>query len=199
MKILFVAYYFEPYEGVGAKRISYWAKNLKRIDNSITKCDVITAIKQKNKFSTIDNVFYVENTNQGLLGKLIKFDIGASWYYNLKHFVKKNIKQNDYDFVVLTGDPFLHFFIIDDFKKLGIKTILDFRDPFANNPRGIKKDTLVKKIKHFILKKIEEYFLVKSDFIIAVNQYCVELFENYKKYKYKIKVIDNGYDEQLFN
>lgn len=198
MKILFIAYYFEPYEGVGAKRISYWAKNLKRVDNSIAKCDVITAIPQNDKFDNIDNVFYVEDTNQGLLRKFIKFDKGASWLYDLKKFVKNNIKENDYDFVVLTGDPFLHFFIVDDFKKLGIKTILDFRDPFANNPRGIKKDTLVKKIKHFILRKIEEYFLIKSDFIIAVNQYCVGLFENYKKYEYKIKVIDNGYDEQLF-
>lgn len=198
MKILFIAYYFEPFSGVGAKRISYWAKHLKRVDNTISKCDVITAIPQTEKFDTIDSVFYVENTNQGLLRQFIKFDKGASWLYDLKKFVKNNIKQNDYDFVVLTGDPFLHFFIINDFKKLGIKTIIDFRDPFANNPRGIMKDTLVKKAKHFILRNIENYFLSKSDCIITVNQYCVELFENYKKYLHKIKVIDNGYDEQIF-
>lgn len=198
MKILFIAYYFEPFSGVGAKRISYWAKHLKRVDNTISKCDVITAIPQTEKFYTIDSVFYVENTNQGLLRQFIKFDKGASWLYDLKKFVKNNIKQNDYDFVVLTGDPFLHFFIINDFKKLGIKTIIDFRDPFVNNPRGIMKDTLVKKAKHFILRNIENYFLSKSDYIITVNQYCVELFENYKKYLHKIKVIDNGYDEQIF-
>lgn len=198
MKILFIAYYFEPFSGVGAKRISYWAKHLKRVDNTISKCDVITAILQTEKFDTIDNVFYVENTNQGLLRKFIKFDKGASWLYDLKKFIKNNIKQNDYNFVVLTGDPFLHFFIINDLKRLGIKTIIDFRDPFANNPRGIMKDTLVKKAKHFILRNIENYFLSKADYIITVNQYCVELFENYKKYLYKIKVIDNGYDEQLF-
>lgn len=198
MRILFIAYYFEPFSGVGAKRISYWAKHLKRVDSTISKCDVITAIPQTEDFDTIDNVFYVENTNQGLLRKFIRFDKGASWLYDLKKFVKNNIKQNEYDFVVLTGDPFLHFFIINDFKKLGIKTIIDFRDPFANNPRGIIKDTLVKKTKHFILRKIENYFLSKADYIITVNQYCVELFENYKKYLHKIKVIDNGYDEQLF-
>ena len=67
MKILFIAYYFEPFSGVGAKRISYWAKNLKRVDSNISKCDVITAIPQTEDFDTIDNVFYVENTNQGLL------------------------------------------------------------------------------------------------------------------------------------
>lgn len=198
MKILFIAYYFEPFSGVGAKRISYWAKHLKRVDNSITKCDVITAIPQTEKFDNIDNLFYVEDTNQGLLQKIIKFDKGASWLYNLKKFVKDSIKKNDYDYVVLTGDPFLHFFILNNFKKLGIKTIIDFRDPFANNPRGVKKDTLVKKLKHFVLRKIENYFLLRADLIITVNQYCVRLFENYKKYLNKIKVIDNGYDEQLF-
>lgn len=198
MRILFIAYYFEPFSGVGAKRISYWAKNLKRVDSNISKCDVITAIPQNDKFDTIDNLFYVENTNQGLLRKFIKFDRGASWLYDLRKFVKNNIRQNEYDFVVLTGDPFLHFSIITDFKKLGIKTIIDFRDPFANNPRGILKNTLVKKTKHFILKKIENYFLSNADCILTVNQYCVELFENYKKYLHKIKVIDNGYDEQLF-
>lgn len=198
MKVLFIAYYFEPFSGVGAKRVSYWAKNLKRINNIITKCDVITAIPQVSKFDYIDNVFYIENTNEGLLRKFIKFDRGASWLYNLKNFVKNNINKNDYDFVILTGDPFLHFFIVNDFKDLGIKTIIDFRDPFANNPRGIVKDTLIKKIKHFALKKIENYFLSKADYVITVNKYCIELFENYKKHLYKMKIIDNGYDEQIF-
>ncbi|MCT7597604.1 glycosyltransferase [Aliarcobacter butzleri] len=198
MKILFIAYYFEPFSGVGAKRISYWAKNLKRVDSNISKCDVITAIPQTEDFDTIDNVFYVENTNQGLLRRFIRFDKGASWLYDLRKFVKNNIKQNEYDFVVLTGDPFLHFFIINDFKKLGIQTIIDFRDPFANNPRGILKDTVVKKIKHFVLRNIENYFLSKADCVVTVNQYCVKLFENYKKYLHKIKVIDNGYDERFF-
>lgn len=197
MKVLFIAYYFEPFPGVGAKRISYWAKYLKKIDNNISKCDVITAIPQTEKFDNIDNVFYVKNTNQGLLKKVIKFDKGASWLYDLEKFVKNNIKKNDYDFVILTGDPFLHFFIINDLQKKGIKTILDFRDPFANNPRGVIKDSLIKKIKHFILKQLENYFLSKTDFIITVNQYCVELFENYTKYIDKIKIIDNGYDEKL--
>ena len=51
MKVLFIAYYFEPFPGVGAKRISYWAKYLKKIDNNISKCDVITAIPQTEKLS----------------------------------------------------------------------------------------------------------------------------------------------------
>jgi glycosyltransferase involved in cell wall biosynthesis len=198
MKVLFIAYYFEPFSGVGAKRVSYWAKNLKRIDNDIIKCDVITATPQSSEYDNIDNVFFVENTNQGLLSKLIKYDKGASWLYDLQKFVKTNIKQNGYDFVILTGGPFWHFFLINDLQKLGIKTILDFRDPFANNPRGIRKKTLAKIIKHFILKKVENYFLSNSNVAISVNQYCLELFENYKKYEYKLKIIDNGYDEQLF-
>jgi hypothetical protein len=44
MKLLFIAYYFEPYPGVGSQRISYWAKHLNEVAPDI-KVDVITATK----------------------------------------------------------------------------------------------------------------------------------------------------------
>lgn len=197
MKVLFIAYYFEPFPGVGAKRISYWAKNIKRIDDSITRCDVITATKQDSIIKGIDNIYYVEDTNSGVLRKLIKYDRGASWYYDLKKYIKNNIREKEYDYVVYTGDPFLHFFTIREIKNLHIKTILDFRDPFSNNPRNTLNISFVRKIKMYILGIIEEYFLKKADIIITVNSFCAELFRSYKKYITKIKIIDNGFDEQL--
>ncbi len=199
MKVLFIAYYFEPYEGVGAKRISYWAKNVKRMNPSITQCDVITATKQntKNVYEYIDNIHYVEASRYSLFGSVFKFDPGASWLKNLKKFTKENIKKNSYDYVVITGNPFLHFFIINEYKKLGVQTILDFRDPFATNPRGIKLDSPIKKFKNYILKRIEKYFIKNANYIITVNQYCVLLLQDHEKFKDKIHIIDNGYDEQL--
>jgi len=199
LKVLFIAYYFEPYEGVGAKRISYWAKNIKRIDSNIKVCDVITSTEQNYRFKHdfIDNVYYIKNTTKSFFGKLFKFDPGASWFKNLKKFTKENIDKNGYDYVVITGNPFLHFFIINEYRKLGIRTILDFRDPFATNPRGIRLDTTIKKLKNYILKRIEKYFIKNADYIITVNQYCVKLLQGHEKFKNKIYIIDNGYDEQL--
>lgn len=199
MKILFIAYYFEPFEGVGAKRISYWAKNLKRVNSSIEQCDVITATKQNRNsvYEYIDNIYYIETSKYSLFGKVFKVDLGASWLKNLKKFTKENIKKNSYDYVIITGNPFLHFFIIGEYKQLGIQTILDFRDPFATNPRGIKLDSTVKKFKNYILKRIEKYFIKNANYIITVNQYCVILLQDHAKFKDKIYIIDNGYDEQL--
>ena len=199
MKVLFIAYYFEPYEGVGAKRISYWAKNIKRIDNNIKVCNVVTATEQTNNFNYdfIDNVYCVKDTRKSFFGKIFKFDPGASWLKNLKKFTKENIDKHSYDYVVITGNPFLHFFIIKEYRKLGIQTVLDFRDPFATNPRGIRLDTTIKKLKSYILKRIEKYFIKNADYIITVNKYCGKLLQGHEKFKNKIYIIDNGYDEQL--
>lgn len=199
MKILFIAYYFEPFEGVGAKRISYWARNLKRVNSNVERCDVITATKQNtnNTYEYIDNIYYIGTSTNTLFGKVFKFDSGASWLKNLKRFTIDNVKKDSYDYVVITGNPFLHFFIINEYKKLNIQTILDFRDPFATNPRGIKLDSNIKKIKNYILKQIEKYFMTNANHIITVNKYCVDLLQEHEKLKDKIHIIENGYDEQL--
>lgn len=201
MKVLFIAYYFDPFEGVGAKRISYWANNIKKLNSSIERCDVITAIDQKGTLENIniDNIYYVENTKKSLFGKIIKFDPGASWLNDLRLFLKEHLQRNNYDYVIITGNPFLHFFIINDFRKYNIKTIIDFRDPFATNPRGYKINNMIKKIKSKILRSMEKYFLNNADYIITVNKYCAELLENYEEYKNKIFIIDNGYDERIVN
>lgn len=201
MKILFIAYYFEPFDGVGAKRISYWAKNIKRISKKVEICDVITATeqnKQKNLFKGIDNIYFVKDNKKSLFKYIFKVDPGITWLKDLKYFLFENIKENHYDYVVITGNPFLQFFIINKLKKLGSKVILDFRDPFSTNPRGAKKDTIFKRIKHNILKKIESYFVKNAYKVITVNEYCAELIEGYKKYKNKFTIIDNGYEEEYF-
>ena len=43
MKVLFIAYYFDPYTGVGAKRISYWANEIYKVSNFNISPTVITA------------------------------------------------------------------------------------------------------------------------------------------------------------
>ena len=72
MKLLFIAYYFEPYDGVGAKRISYWAKYIKKLCDKVQICDVITATKQKNRFMNIDNVYFVENNQKSVFKYIFK-------------------------------------------------------------------------------------------------------------------------------
>lgn len=199
MNVLFIAYYFEPFSGVGAKRISYWAKNLKRLDPRIDKCDVITTIEQTNNtLSEVDHIYVVPKSTNSFFGKLIKFDTGAGWLKSLNHFFEKRADYQQYDYAVLTGNPFFHFFVIRKLRKLGIKTIIDFRDPLANNPRSVKADTLKRKIKSVLLKFVERHFIGSADITITVNNYCAELLAGFDKFKEKIQIIDNGFEEEYF-
>lgn len=198
MKVLFIAYYFEPFEGVGAKRISYWAKNILRVSNNAISCDVVTAIKQTNQScDTIDNIFYVKNTETPtLLSKIFKVDVGATWLNNLKIFFNENEDRWNYDAVIITGGPFLHFFIANEFRKRGIKVILDFRDPFVSNHRRVRHG-LFSKIKKILTKIIESYFIYLADKVITVNKQCAELLGIPTLRKNKLYIIDNGYDETV--
>ena len=199
MNVLFIAYYFEPFSGVGAKRITYWAKNLKRLDPRVNKCDVITTIEQTSStISGINNIYVVPKSLNSVLGQLVKFDTGASWLKSLNCFLEERVDYKEYDYAVLTGNPFFHFFIIRKLRKLGIKTIIDFRDPLANNPRSVKADTFKRKVKSIVLKLVERYFIQKADITITVNNYCAELLSGFDKLKQKIQIIDNGFDENYF-
>lgn len=200
MNVLFIAYYFEPFSGVGAKRITYWAKNLKRLDPRVDKCDVITTIEQtKNDISGVTNIHVVPESSNSFLGKLIKFDTGARWLKSLDCFFEERVDYKQYDYAVLTGNPFFHFFVIRKLKRLGIKTIIDFRDPLANNPRSVKANTLKRKIKSVALKLVERHFIQHADMTITVNDYCAALLSGFDKFKQKIHIIDNGFDESYFS
>lgn len=200
MNVLFIAYYFEPFTGVGAKRITYWAKNIKRLDPRINKCHVITTTIQVDKvMNGVDEIFVVPTSSNSFLGKVFKFDPGAAWLKSLELFFTEKAQHHKYDYVVLTGNPFFHFFILRKLKKMGIKSIIDFRDPLANNPRSIKADSLKRKVKSILLRLVEKYFIKTSSLTITVNQYCAELLSGFERYREKVYVIDNGFDEHYFS
>lgn len=196
MKVLFIAYYFKPFQGVGSKRVTYWAENIKKLDAEVENVSVITATKGATVTEYIDEVKYIPTAERSIFGKLLKFDKGASWYPKLKQYIVDNIKTGDFDYVILTGNPFLHFYIIRKFKKLGIKTITDFRDPMAINPRGSKPKSFKQRVKLRFLKFSEKRFIALSDICITVNKYCKDLLVGSREYSQKIKIIDNGYDER---
>jgi hypothetical protein len=85
----------------------------------------------------------------------------------------------------------MHFGLSDLFhKKYNSKVILDYRDPFSNNP--IFQNSRIKiLIKSFFEKK----FNSSADAIITVNKYCAKLIPHF--YNKKNAIIQNGYDESV--
>ena len=190
-KTLFISYYFAPEKTVAAQRVSYWAKNIK--DHIDVEVDVITASEQGDQvLPDVDNLIHVANTKKGFLGRVFKTDLGATWYYDLKEYFTRN--QKKYDVVVITGNPFLHFFIARLLKKvMGCKIVLDFRDPFAKNERNASSSLIVK-LKRKFLVLFEYFFCEFADKIIVMNEGCKKLLCSRRKSI--IDIIDNGYDEK---
>lgn len=190
MKILFVAYYFEPFAGVGAKRISYWAKQIAKHEKDID-LEVVTATPKSstNEFK----VHYVEDVKNNIFGKLFKSDRGASWSSNLKTWFKLN---NDYDIILFTCGPFIHLRLVPWIKKQNPKSklIIDFRDPMATNPRS-NFTTLNQRFKNSLIKFMEKSFVSKADHIISVNKQCLGLIAGCENLP--TSIIDNGYDEEI--
>ena len=89
MKILFISYFFDPYPGVGAKRVSYWADEILNYGIEPT---VITAIEQKGNKPY--PVHYVPNTKRKRKFSLFIKDEGYSWELDLVDFFEKNNLSN---------------------------------------------------------------------------------------------------------
>lgn len=184
INVLIISYFFQPNKVVGALRTSYWYKKLAQEgDFSI---EVITA----NSESKYKDVFIVEQSKTFKWYHVIK-DLGVLWLKDLKAFFVNTNKIKNPDIVIISGSPFLHFSIGRILKKkYNCKVVLDYRDPFADNP-GFKSSRLKKWIKLLF----EYNFNKNADGIITVNDYCAGLIQGF--YKKKNLIVQNGYDESI--
>lgn len=189
MNILFISYFYEPYPAVGAKRVSYWAKHFKQL-NQNAKINVITSSDNPVK-QGIDNAYVVKEEAKPILSYFIK-DKGIAWGAAIKKFLTQNQGER-YTHVVISGGPFMQFSLAEYFKKkYSSKVILDYRDPFAINPRF--KNSFIKVwVKRFYERRFNRF----ADKVITVNQYCLQLLEGFSNKPEKYFVIPNGYDETL--
>ncbi len=189
MKVLFVAYYFDPFPGVGARRISYWARHLHTQHPSI-RCDVITATDPAGMtFPAIDHVHHVPDSGKTTWAFQKRLQ-GYSWRRDLARFIRS--RPAAYDACVLTGGPFMPFGVAPMIRRrYGCRILLDFRDPFANNPvhpmAGWKRS---------LLRRLEKRYIRNADAVIVVNRHCRELL---CERRVPVYVIENGYDETVLD
>ena len=182
-RILFISYFFPPFESVGVKRIAYWYNNISKYGFEPV---VFTAIKQIEKTK---NIIYIEPKNSKSLTSYLIKDKGIGWLNPLKDKLKE-YKYDDFDFILISGGPFMQMLITKFIKKnFKAKVILDFRDPFYANPRFPKN-----KIKDNIKLYFQNKFLKYTDIVTTVNSECSKLIQHNN-----IQIIDNGFDESLLN
>lgn len=164
----------------------------------------------KRFFRRTKNLSNAVNTDPSNQNKHIshyqKFKDAISYVINFPDFASpwlipaffngiKIIRKNKIDIIFATGMPWTSF-LIGYFLKLftGKKLIVDFRDPWLNNP-FIQKPNFQKSMD----KKWEKRILRKADLIIAnTNSLKQDLISRYLHFKDKIIHLPNGFDEADF-
>jgi hypothetical protein len=168
---------------VGALRAGYWYRQLPDAMN----CHVSVITAQENASGS--KVFVVPLLGSSVKNVFIK-DEGVVWKRNIKNYLENHTSIVP-DIVIITGGPFMHFSLGNWFQhKFNSKVILDYRDPFANNPR-FRNSWFKKTVKGFFEKKFNRH----ADAILTVNNYCAQLINGFDKKPHAI--IQNGYDETV--
>ena len=190
-KIIFISYHFYPNKEVGANRTRFWINDLDKSSDDFEPV-VITATPFAEAERLKKEQYYVAPTGITPVSLLIK-DEGIKWRSPLIDFFESHQFTDVYG-IIMTGGPYMHFSITPRIKQiLNCPVLLDYRDPFANNPRFHGQQ-----IKAWIKRHFERQFVKNADVITSVNSDCLGLLTGFESEKDKFHVIPNGFDEETF-
>ena len=138
------------------------------------------------------------NPNPTFFGSIIQYiranyfipDARKFWIQPSVNFLSNYLEKNHIDAIITTGPPHsMHIIGLELKKKLGIKWISDFRDPWTEIDY-FQQLPLTKKAtkKH---QDLEQEVLIKSDMVVVVGETMKEKFLQHTK---KIEVLTNGFD-----
>jgi hypothetical protein len=138
------------------------------------------------------------NPNPTFFGSIIQYiranyfipDARKFWIQPSVNFLSNYLENNHIDAIITTGPPHsMHLIGLELKKKLGIKWISDFRDPWTEIDY-FQQLPLTKKAtkKH---QDLEQEVLINSDMVVVVGETMKEKFLKHTK---RIKVLTNGFD-----
>ena len=138
------------------------------------------------------------NPNPTFFGSIIQYiranyfipDARKFWIQPSVNFLSNYLENNHIDAIITTGPPHsMHLIGLELKKKLGIKWISDFRDPWTEIDY-FQQLPLTKKAtkKH---QDLEQEVLINSDMVVVVGETMKEKFLQHTK---RIEVLTNGFD-----
>lgn len=142
-----------------------------------------------------------QNPSPSFFGKILQYirinyfipDARKFWIKPSIKFLNKYLKNHQIDVVITTGPPHsLHLIGLGLKRKLNIKWIADFRDPWTdiyyNSSFKMSESTMAKH------RKLETAVLNESDHVITTNGQLNTLFS--ERTSTKVSLITNGYDDE---
>ena len=138
------------------------------------------------------------NPNPTFFGSIIQYiranyfipDARKFWIQPSVNFLSNYLENNHIDAIITTGPPHsMHLIGLELKKKLGIKWISDFRDPWTEIDY-FQQLPLTKKAtkKH---QDLEQEVLINSDMVVVVGE---TMKDKFLKHTNRIEVLTNGFD-----
>lgn len=207
LRVLLVAYFAGACGAVGAKRVNYWASELAVESDSPLTVDVATAMPEG--FAADARHHFVPDQGRAQLltpfaqepewcsaaidrevaqSKLFS-TAGYYWRYGLEAYFDG--RSDEFDVVVISGNPFTPFeFAAYAKRRWGAAVVLDYRDPFAHNPRMSYTDAARQEAAY-----VERGYNLASDVVTVVNDDCVGLVAGPSDVP--VAIVPNGFDDRV--
>ncbi|REK18407.1 MAG: hypothetical protein DWQ40_08565 [Actinobacteria bacterium] len=199
-RILLVSYFAPPTTPVSVQRLNYWHRNLPRLAAERGKgLDVtwLTATRGAEGLpgmmvvpdpgelrTSEDGWRFIEDLRRQEVDRL-----SASWADRVA--VEAPSWDAGFDTIIMSGNPFYYFRLASLFKELwGAKVILDFRDPFAWNPRF---NYSIPQRAFFM--NLEREMVSAADAVISVNNEClIDIAPGVDVIR---RIVSNGFNEDV--
>lgn len=196
MKILIVAPNFISNDSVASLRMKSLYNFLKNAGHTVF---VLTGFSE-SQHKREKNLYYVK-TIEGKGSSVYAYYVFKqnSVYYEEKF--KKIVKKDRPEIVLISGGPFYTFGIANLSKKYNIPCILDFRDPWVFDVRGIRDLISLKRLSTRLVQVPYERSAVNaaSAVVTVTNGWKTKFQKYYPFCKNKFYLIENGYDDFLLN
>lgn len=195
--VIFIAYYFPPYNVIASQRAAKIAIELTKINKHVIVLTVDTNQLPEKKIDLnfyqhllanhnieiinipIAKFGYEDSEKATLFQKVISAFLtrifcsnGIFWYFPLKRVLKKILAENSKAQLFVSGSPFLCFYLAYSFyKKKQIEYILDYRDLWSDNPRAPYFG-----IARFLIKRtLEKKSVSNAKGILTVSDGCASI------------------------
>ena len=206
LKILIVAYFAGECSTVGVSRVNYWAEELDRVSEGRTETYIATAFPafpngSSTRVHRIPDIhglalWEAEGSQPDWAVTFIQTErgrknIASGYYWRIALEKYFEALQENFDVVIVSGNPFAYFdFAAFAKRRWNAKVILDYRDPFANNPAFRYSSQARAEA-----RRLERGYNYQADLILAVNPACRNLVE--LNDEVPIVEIPNGFDERI--
>ncbi len=206
VRVLIVAYFSGPCRTVGVQRPNYWFEELAGLTDGMIEPHIVSTTDWGEP---VVNVHVVPDYNVATLVEpegaypnwaadfVANERVDAKSFNTLSYYWRYGLEKyfNDsashFDVVILSGNPFSCFdFAAYAKRRWHARVILDYRDPFGNNPRFQYTDEARDQAKY-----AERGYNFQADAISVVNDYCIGLVEGGSDAD--IINIPNGFDERI--